>query len=394
MDGNAGNNTDCHCHYHPDLIVVRQENAGSALDFLIQNVDNDALELGETELLGYIDALNADEIGPIVGLIGLLRVSDPHDAAQRLMDEMDIEASPVHGLGFMGHGGYKGDDFRDVAATHPEVEDSVGEPVIAVVDSGMVPDGDLPDWMGPSSVRFDRPQDTEVLTTEYPVSHGTFVVSVIRRVAPAHMVSITSARPDPGYLVTDEEPHVPFGGLPTDELNVFGALVRLVNRHSGSDTVVALNLALGAHECPGGGQFLLTMRIALDYWRENFGEAEIFAAGGNSTCAAPIYPAAWSDVRAVGGAEDGGRQVVWVKGNPENDPGRSWITDWAPGQGILGLSGQNPDHVVAWSGSSFACAVATACYAGGVNPTLDAATGRNWWPDQNMDYDSIQFLTF
>ena len=391
MNANSGSHADCRCHFHPDLIVVRRENVGDALEFLIQNVDAGAVELNETELLGYIDALNDDEIGAIVEMIALLRVTDPHVSAQRVLDEVGVEASPIHGLGFMGHGGFKGDEFVEVPVPHPAVAPSAGDLVIAVVDSGIAVDEELPAWLSHPSVLFDRPQDTEVPTPAYPVSHGTFVASVIRRIAPTHTVSIASARPDPGYMVTDEEPHLPSEAQPTDELNVFGALVRLVNRHSGSDNIVALNLALGAHECPGGGSFLLAMRIALDYWRSNFDWVEIFAAGGNSTCEAPMYPAAWDDVRAVGAAEDGGRQVVWVKGNPVTDPGRDWITDWAPGQEILGLSGQNPDQVIEWSGSSFACAIVTACYANNAASTLDA-NGQTWWPDQNMDYSSIPDL--
>jgi hypothetical protein len=279
-----------------------------------------------------------------------------------------------------------------VAGSHPEVEPSAGEPVIAVVDSGLAPDDDLPTWLRSPSTRVDRPQDTDVLPLRHPVSHGTFVTSVIRRIVPTHVVSIASARPDPGFMVTDEDPHLPSGAVPTDELNVFGALVRLVKRHRDIDNVIALNMALGAHECPDGGSFLLAMRIALDFWRENFDWAEIFAAGGNSTCEGRIYPAAWDDVRAVGAAEEGGRQVVWADGNPVADPGRDWITDWAPGQAILGMSGQHANHLIRWSGSSFACAVATACFAAGVTPTV--VDNQTWWPDQAMAYNSISDLYF
>jgi subtilisin family serine protease len=270
------------------------------------------------------------------------------------------------------------------------VPPSKGATVIAVVDSGLAPEEDLPDWMRRPSVEYDRPQDTDVLTQKHPVSHGTFVTSVIRRIAPEHVVSMASARPDPGYMTTAEDPHLPAAPQPTDELNVFGAIVRLAERHQ-RDEVAALNLSLGAHDCPqDGGVFLLSMRIALDYWRGNFDGCEIFAAGGNSLCEEEVYPAAWDDVRAVGAADDGGRPLVWVNGNDETDLGRNWITDWAPGHDIQGLGGQSPEHVVEWSGSSFACAVATACFA--IHADREEVGGQTFWTDQNVTYGSVPNL--
>jgi hypothetical protein len=395
MNGNNGNH--CHCHFHERLIVVSRGDEEAALGLLDAN-SIPATEVDQGQFHTYIDGLSDDEMGTIVETIALLDVDDPHLSADLLVNG-GIDASPVHGLGFMGHSNYKGDDFTaQDGLVHPQVDDSSWDQVIAVVDSGLAPAEDLPMWMSDQAgVLCDRPQDTEVLAFKNPVSHGTFVVSVIRRLAPDFVVSIASARPDPGYLVTDEDPHLPFEALPTDELNVYGALVRLVNRHQDGPGVVALNLALGAHDCSGGGLFLMTMKIALEHWIANFPEAAIFAAGGNSTCAEPVYPAAfWADpdnplpIRAVGAAEDGGRQVVWVKGNPVPDPGRDWITDLAPGQHIQGLSGQSLDHVIQWSGSSFACAIATAGLAKQSPSTVDGNV--TWWPDPNMDYSSIPDL--
>lgn len=385
MSADSGDRPDCHCHYYPDLIAVRRGSEGAAITALGLSPED---ELDKGELCRYLDGLDHSEVAPIAERIALLRVDDPHHAANQLGP--DFEASPVHGLGYMGHSGYRGDDFKEIDGTHPELPVGKEGLVIAVVDSGLAPDEDLPVWLR-DSVMYDRPQDTEVLTQKYPVSHGSFVASVIRRVAPSHVVSLASARPDPGYMTTLEDPHSA-AAQPTDELNVFGAIVRLVERHKRQDKVVALNLSLGAHDCPDGGAFLLIMKVALEYWRENFDGCEIFAAGGNSECEDKVYPAAWDGVQAVGAATPGGDPIVWRRGDVRPDPGRDWITDWAPGQKIGGLSGQSPDHVIEWSGSSFACAVATAAFANGIGSTT---VGREtWWTDQAIDYASIPGLLF
>jgi hypothetical protein len=262
--------------------------------------------------------------------------------------------------------------------------------VIAVVDSGLAHDEDIPQWLN-DSVECERPQDTDILTRKHPVSHGTFVASVIRRVAPDHRLSMASARPDPGYMESSEDGHIVGAApQPTDELNVFGAIVRLVERHH-EDEVAALNLSLGAHECPDSGTFLLTLRIALDYWLDFFPKRPIFAAGGNSECQQEIYPAAWEDIRAVGAATNGGDTIVWSSGSDiVPAPGRHWITDWAPGHRIRGLSGVSPDDLIEWSGSSFACAVATAASVAGVDSTNVGA--ETWWTDQRVDYSRIPGL--
>ena len=387
MNGEHRDRPSCHCHHHPDLIVVRRGAEGDALSALGLEAES---ELNSGELCRYLDGLGESDVAPIIERMALIRVDDPHAAANQLAP--DIEASPVHGLGYMGHSGFKGDDFQETAFSHPEVQELEEGPVIAVVDSGLAPEEDLPRWLQSPSVRCDRPQDTDILTQKHPVSHGTFVTSVIRRVAPEHRVSMASARPDPGYMTTSEVGHLPGAApQPTDELNVFGAIVRLVQRHAGSDEVVALNLSLGAYDCPDSGTFLLAMRIALEHWRENF-DAEIFAAGGNSECEAKVYPAAWKDldIRAVGAAAAGGDPIVWRDGAAVPDPGRDWITDWAPGSEILGLSGQSESHVIQWSGSSFACATATAASANGVGSTTVGA--ETWWTDQSVDYTSIPGL--
>lgn len=389
MTAEQGDHTRCHCHYHPDLIVVRRGEEGPVISNLGLE-ENRILDGGG--LCRYLDGLDQSDIGPIVERIAVIKVDDDAHQVANDLGLAGIEASPVHGVGYMGHSGFRGDRFAPVDRSHPEVPPGEG-PVIAMVDSGLAPDEDVPSWLN-ESVECERPQDTEILTQKHPVSHGTFVASVIRRVAPDHRLSLASARPDPGFLKSSEDDHVAgTAPQPTDELNVFGAIVRLVERHR-EDKVDALNLSLGAHECPDGGVFLLAMRIALEYWQENFDGCQIFAAGGNSDCEEPLYPAAWSDlgIRAVGAATDGGDTIVWRNGSDVPAPDRNWINDWAPGQHIGGLSGVSPDDVIAWSGSSFACAVAAAASVHGVHSTT--AGPETWWTDQSVDYRSIPGLLF
>lgn len=390
----SGDRPSCHCHFHPDLVAVRRDTENDALAAINENLGEEehASEVGDGGFCRYLDGLDQSDIGPIVAKLALirLRVGDPHEVSTQL-GQVGIEASPVHALGFLGHAGFRGSEFEDTDEVHPEVPATKGDRVIAVVDSGLAPEEDLPDWMRRPSVLYERPQDTDILTHKHPVSHGTFVTSIVRRIAPEHVVSMASARPDPGYMVTSEPSHAPAAAAqPTDELNVFGAIVRLVDRHR-RDEVVALNLSLGAHDCPhDGGVFLLSTKIALEYWRENFPECEIFAAGGNSLCEEKVYPAAWDGIRAVGAAAEGGDGVVWDNGSPVPDPGRGWITDWAPGSDILGLSGRSSVDVGRWSGSSFACAVASACFASNVNRvTVNKVT---WWTDQSVSYGSVPNL--
>lgn len=364
MSAAQGDRRHCHCHYHPDLVVVRRGEEGAAIANL--SLDEDRV-LDDGGLCRYLDGLDPQDIGPIVERIAVIKVDDDAHVTANELVGAGIEASPVHGLGFLGHSGYRGDRFAPVNKEHPEVSPTEEGSVIAVVDSGLAPDEDIPPWLR-QSVECERPQDTDILTQKHPVSHGTFVASVIRRVAPDNRLSMASARPDPGYMRSSEDNHVAGAAAqPTDELNVFGAITRLVKRHQ-EDEVAALNLSLGAYECPDGGVFLLAMRMALEYWIESFPGCEIFAAGGNSECEDPLYPAAWGDlnIHAVGAVTEGGDPIVWRDGNDVAPaPQRDWITDWAAGHRIEGLSGVSPDEVIQWSGSSFACAVASAAFATG-----------------------------
>lgn len=407
MSKQGNHSGDCYCHHLPNLVAVTPDRLDDATSALGERWERP----GHGELCQILDGLDHDIVAQIQERVGVLRVTgdtesedlDPHEASRRLNEE-GIAASPVHGVGYTGHAGFQGSQWVAANTMLKPGRESADAGIIAVVDSGISPD--LAHWMDDPNVMFDRPIDTERPAFQDPVSHGTFVISLLRRLAPELRTSIASARPDPGYLRTSEPYHPDAHTLPrppTDELNVLGAVLRLIRRHGEDEgDVRALNLSLGAHECPeAGSDFFLSLQAAVDAWRERFPKAPIVAAGGNSTCTAPVYPAAFEGVKAVAAAREGGLRSkigsgggevkVWHNGTEVNAPDRDWITDVAPGCDIIGLSGQDADHTIKWSGSSFATAVVSALIASNrYSPTSDE--GKDWTPDRAVTYGDVNGL--
>jgi len=392
-----GHSGDCWCHYIPHLIAVRPEQKTEASEI------SGGRELENGEACQILDGLDHEIVGEILEIVGVLRVeaTDPHDLVADL-NSGGIDASPVHGVGYLGHGGFQGSESSPAPTIEIPDPGRGGDEIIAVVDSGIVPDDDLPEWLDEPNVRSERPIDTEALPLRHPVGHGTFVTSLIRRIAPEHRVSIASARPDPGYLVSKDPDHKP-APPPTDELNVLGAVLRLLRRHSDDGKLVrALNLSLGVHACPEEEyEQFVSLRTACELWMERFGDqAPIFAAAGNSLCPQPLYPAAFSrdskfegyifSVAAARECARDGEIKVWDRGMEVPAPHRDWVTEAAPGCDVFGLSGQDPDYVVKWSGSSYATAVVSAGHVIGLSSDSDAAV--RWWPDRAVTYRGVPNL--
>lgn len=374
------------CHYLPQLLAVRLEERASVIAVLSRG--------------GFKvrDASRAD-LGRVTrdfpnGLpLGVLKIGDdPHRAARYLASlDHPIASAPIHGVGYEGHGGFMSGD-----GPGPPVVNLTGpgtcriEGMIAVIDSGIVKRSLRPDWMSSDYVDAEA-VDIEAIA-KGGASHGTFVSSVIRKLAPGHGIAFAAARPDfAGRLTSHHEDAVV--DPPTDELEVLGAVARLVRRFGGRPSeIVALNLSLGATQCGANDGFLLTLQTALDMWRQAFGyDAPIFAAGGNSPSLEPVYPAAFPWVRAVAAADRKGRPVVWQQKVPQTpNPPRSWITDIAPGVRIHGLSGVSKDDTVWWSGSSFATAIATSQSVTGQPFEVDGA--QTFWRDRTVDYGLISGL--
>lgn len=333
------------------------------------------------------------------GIAGLERVLDhvdilvvdrPDAASRALIRNRRVTASPVHALGFSWH--------RALTATAPEpapkgtsfdeVDDPCEDRVIAVVDTGIADPGTLPAWI--TAGLSNDTIDIDPIDAPQTVSHGTFVAGLLRQIAPTHSVSMARAA---GYgdEVVGAEAHPEPNA--TTELHVADAIHRLVDRHSHErDKVEALNLSVGGTDL--GNLDMATIRSAVERWREVFPRAPVFAAAGNTTSTRKVYPAALASVRGVAAANQDGDQIVW-DGGSETDPipaRRKWVSDVAPGSGLLGLSGVSKDDAIKWNGSSFATAVATACYVNG--GPLEVADGLSYWPDRAMTYGNVPGLQF
>lgn len=385
---NRGNGHHEGCHSIPGVLAVHTEDLRNARDALKDL--GGARDATRRILSRYLPDREKDTSGRMP--IGIMTVGDAHEAAAYLATlRRPIAASPIHGVGFEGHRG-----FMSGAGPKPAQPFTANRPlktrgVIAVVDSGIVDPKLRPKWMQKPFVVHDR-EDIEKVDS-LPASHGTFVTSIIRQVAPDHAVSIAAAPPDTdGVLVTSMRGNVI--DPPTTELDVLAAIVRLVARHRANPSEVkALNLSLGASACGAHDGFLVTMEAALDYWRQHFGEGvPIYAAGGNSPDLRPVYPGAFACVNAVAAGANGGRQQVWDNGAARDAPPRSWITDIAPGVWIRGLSGKSASDTVSWSGSSFATAVASALAARGDSFEVDG--GTTYWQDSGLVYGNVDGLHF
>lgn len=326
----------------------------------------------------------------VLEYVDILIVDRPEVAARAYIGHTQITASPIHALGFSWH--------SPMTATPPEpapegtafydVPPGDRDRVIAVVDTGVVEPAALPEWMSSSVVQ--GADDIDAIENGERASHGTFVTSLIRQIAPTHSISLAAAGQFGDDTDWDDE-HIEPG--PTTELHVADAIHRLIERHSGNGhTVEALNLSVGGPSL--GNREMATVRSAIARWRETFPRAPIFAAAGNSTDPDRVYPAAFRSVRGVAAANQQGDQVVWDHGT-ETDPvplERDWVDDVAPGSGLLALSGVSRDDAIKWSGSSFATAVATASYVNG--GPLQVREGLTYWPDRAMTYSNVPGLQF
>jgi hypothetical protein len=377
------------CHYIDGLLAVQPRDIDTAIELL----GRERLDSGDItdDVLGdYLgDAQIRDDRGdPPIRVLSV--PENPHRAAALLVHRKDpIPAAPIHGLGYESHGKYmSGDGPRRVKAElrAPAKGELAGW--IAVVDSGLVREESRPEWMRDPNVQDHSPGPENVRGDD--ASHGTFVTSLIRRVAPEYGVAFAAAPPDLGGKLATETPGE-VANPPTTELDVLGAISRLIAAlGSEPNAVKALNLSLGAVQCGANDSFFLTLRSAIDLWRSHFGQnVPIFAAGGNSDDPYPVFPAALECVRGVGAAidEDVAQRVWDDNGDPVVARNRFWIDDVAPGLGLQGAGGRTESDVVEWSGSSFASAVASALHV--QNATFVVHDGVVYWQDRPVSYDRV-----
>lgn len=381
-------------HYVEGLLAVeiagtsRQERARALQRLLAENDDWEAA--GPDRLAREFGTSPIDRV---LEHIDVLEVKDPVEAARRLSGLEGVNAAPIHALGFSWHSPMSGlrPGKAPKGTTFPPVR-SGGDRVIAVVDSGVVEAARLPPWMSSSTIRGQH--DIDVLDAGDGGSHGTFVTSLLRQIAPTHTISMAKA----GSLRDDNKRDTKRGDThpepnPTTEFHVADAIHRLIERHRGDNCVVeALNLSLGGPIVDG--MTMVTVRSAISRWRETFPNAPIFAAAGNTDRSGEIYPAAFGYVRGVSAAANGGGQIVWdQKGKPASpSSSREWVDDVAPGSDLIGLSGVTTDEAISWGGSSFATAVATASHVNG--GPVEVRGDIAYWPNETMLYGDVPGLSY
>lgn len=361
-----GGHSRYQCHYMEHMVAVPLEDGAQARTAL-GDLGVEFSDWSDDELLEILEGLDTEDVTSLRERLDLLKVENPHEAAQQIRAHGGVHASAIHGLGHMGHAramAGEGPDPSSQTVKGQPVDDAA--PVIAVVDTGIVSDRALKglDWMSSPSVEAEaRDHESPDVAYSPAASHGTFVVSLIRQNAPDRAVWLSAAKPR--RLPTDRQPHDDVEPYPTTELDVVAALARLRRRlvESGRD-LAGLNLSLGAHsDRPDEDDFLLSVKLSLETWLENFPGSPIFAAGGNSTDPNPVYPAAFDNVVGVGALDENGDEVVWATPGPagrRDGSGRKWIDATAQGVGCIGLSGNRDAPVIRWGGSSFATALATA----------------------------------
>lgn len=373
-----------------NVIAIRSDHAERAEGFL------KAKRLGDSQLVRLMGKETDRQIlSQIHELVAVFRIQgDPHELARGLSDEAGVDASPIHALGTLNHlQSMTGTDPQPTRVkTEPVIAASSPGRVVAAIDTGVTKS--LPAWLD-SGLEYEA-ADIETLSGKNKASHGTFVAGLIRRVAPEHTISMARAR---RWAVKDLEPKLDASHHdaddPSTELHVLEAMIRLVNRLRGRDRcdVAALNLSLGG-SCDDHDPGFVTLRTALDLWRNSFPKVPIFAAGGNTPDTLEVYPGAFEFVRSVAAAKDGGQQVVWDRTSSRSGsvaaPDRPWITDVAPGSDLVGPSGRTKTEWVKWSGSSFATAVATASHVS--NRPMEAGDGLIWWADRQTKAAAIPGL--
>jgi hypothetical protein len=388
-----------------DLLVA--EGVDSLNGYVVDPIDGYPTDIVETPLDGDVDIVT---ISP-----GNSFFPNPYVIVQWLREQAGHQATVVHAIGMAGHWQLK-PGSEAVSADEADLWGPSGSPqgtdYIAVVDSGLVDtrraernwvlDG-VVDGYATGTSQSPLVVDTGSFGDSYglsqvngaPVSHGTFIVSLLRQiVSPANVVFAGMG----GW-----EKFSYFNSWPEDNLNTFdttaishevaaySAIDAIINGHSNLP-IRALNLSWGTYPCEvfldgevddGLGE-LEALRATLAAWAITFPDAPIFAAGGNEAVFhGPFLPAAAKDVLGIGATSDpaGTNPIVWDDaGDPVSQPAASGQF-FAAGCDLVGVgSGDRSSSVIAWGGSSFATAVASASWV------LNGSTGIF---DQTMIIDDV-----
>lgn len=365
------------CFFLSDFIFVGEGEAPNVADFLVDQ--------GVGATAGFVSPLDDDAQAPPFDPTGIdvvtLDEGHPHSAVQitEFLRSLGTLASPIHAVGMANHWQFApGDDPVDVTGDHSL--DEIGTPgsneYIAVVDTGLIPSGNYP-WLT-DGVAYDA-SDAQDLH-DLGASHGTFIVSLLRQIAPRNPISFAAVHP----WAIDFFSSWPEGALDADtilpsmlttELDTYDAISRLIARHTEGDlrdrTMKALSLSWGTYPCESDypEEDVDALGSVLSDWEMAFPDSVIFAAAGNEpNVHGGFVPAALPSTVGVGAGGITIDQVVWDDGKPVLENTRSWVDVVAPGCDLVGVSGGSPNgEVVAWSGSSFATPLAAGFWAGSPN---------------------------
>jgi len=269
----------------------------------------------------------------------------------------------------------------------PPWPQSTNHPVIALLDSGVLPHDWLPSGQPPFFVNATEygwhapnlpipPHRTEVTPLGTHWGHATFLAGLIRMTAPDAQILSMQVMDSAGKASDDHVVH---------------ALHWLARNHDRVRTDMVL-MAFGRHREGPDDHGLKHARNAISRLAQL--GVKIVASAGNDGGTQPVYPAAFATepdlsdwVESVGAYNARGQRATFSDHGP-------WVREWRKGTGIIsvlpqtavGLGEQQvsekdpfhdlwmtlaPDGFAWWSGTSFAAAI----YAGQYASTLPGSEG-------------------
>ncbi|MDJ0953037.1 MAG: S8/S53 family peptidase [Acidimicrobiia bacterium] len=302
---------------------------------------------------------------------------------------VDVEVEPIYAMSFEGHWSLEpgAEPFQSGAnLDSPEALTTVpsfdGQALVAIVDSGFP----VEKWVGLGEVPLDGSDTADPTGSN---SHGLFVASLIRQLAPSAI--IVGARADVldrAFVEVGETSLDPLTGreaaVLTDEEAVRKALERLRSAvlDPGLDyspSAMILNLSLGTYACGTATDIPppTLIKRALEEFENAATSAgvnlRIFAAAGNEALeygdhdGDEFYPAAFEVAHGVAAQDVDGRVVTWDEEGERTFPDPSIEQPQHIDFEALGVDvvGAGYDTMGYWSGSSFATAVMSGLAASG-----------------------------
>lgn len=315
----------------------------------------------------------------ITKLVDVYKISrgDPQEIVLNLPS--NVNASVVHVFAPANHWGFEPGEPACAFPAHidrPKIgaRSTPMKQVICVVDTGFVP-------TGVSGIDKHTMWDRQLDADTDGGGHGTFIASLIRQTSPSTGVSIVRAQTIPHADVTGRS--IPPGASLTDELHVYKALLRLIERHKGAENIAALTMSLGTYTVDVKNPLPLLAK-AFASWKRRF-KGQIFAAAGNDDVSSRFYPADMARVIGVEPVDLTPERTAWDENAQRVSPPRlrARYNRMAPGIDLVGLRGAGPKNVVLWSGASFA------------TPVLAAyVVGTGTLPPTGLRYEDVKGLIY